>query len=114
MITGSLKWHLVFLFASGISSRNLDNANAKCSANRTVQQMALLLGICIGYSQVLLNKRHLIFRQVKLRIRIGFKTALSLGALAPAGRCGSLWRSIIAPPVCGTDLGWGWAGLGWW
>ena len=40
--------HVVFFHG------NLDT-NTKYSANRTVQQMVLLLGICIGYFQVLWN-----------------------------------------------------------
>ena len=42
------KWHLVFSNTRGIFHGNLDT-DTKYSANRTVQQMALLLGICIEY-----------------------------------------------------------------
>ena len=55
-VTASPKWHLAFSIASGIFHWNIDT-NTKYSANRTVQQMVLLLGICIRYSQVLWNRR---------------------------------------------------------
>ena len=52
---------------------------------------------------------YLIFRQVTNPNRIHNSP---LARRAPAGRCGPLWRSI-APPVCGTYVGRGWAGLDW-
>ena len=61
-VTASPKWYLAFSFASGIFHWNLD-ANTKYSANRTVQQMmVLLLGICIWYFQVLWNIDYLRFQ----------------------------------------------------